>query len=459
MEQQQQQVNKIEIISKTSTLEKRVSMHSHIHGLGLNEQGEPIPLHSGFVGQLEAREAAGIIVDLVRSKKMAGRAVLIVGLPGTGKTAIALAISHELGPRVPFTSMTGSEVYSAEIKKTEVLMENFRRSIGLKIRETKQVYEGEVTQLSPIETENPLSGYGKTISHIIIGLKTAKGTKQLKLDPSIYEQIQREKITIGDVVYIESNSGIIKRVGRCDAFSIEFDLESEEYVPLPKGEVYKKKEILQDITLHDLDLANANPQSPTNEILSLVGKKKTEITDKLRQEINRIVDKYIDQGTAELVPGVLFIDEAHMLDLECFAYLNRALESPISPIVILATNKATCPIRGSEHLGPHGMPTDLLDRLLIVKTIPYTKNEIIEIIKIRSKIEQVQLSQEALSFLSELGVQTSLRYALQLLFPGRIQAETQGRDIVEMDDFTVIQDLFLDIKSSVKLLKQEISSY
>ena len=39
--------------------------------------------------------------------------------------------------------MVGSEVYSTEIKKTEVLMENFRRAIGLRIKETKEVYEGE----------------------------------------------------------------------------------------------------------------------------------------------------------------------------------------------------------------------------------------------------------------------------------------------------------------------------
>ena len=37
--------------------------------------------------------------------------------------------------------------------------------------------------------------------------------------------------------------------------------------------------------------------------------KKTEITDKLRKEINKVVNKYIEQGVAELVPGVLFIDE------------------------------------------------------------------------------------------------------------------------------------------------------
>ena len=53
-------------------------------------------------------------------------------------------------------------------------------------------------------------GYGKTVSHVIIGLKTAKGTKQLKLDPSIYESLQKEKVEVGDVIYIEANSGTVK---------------------------------------------------------------------------------------------------------------------------------------------------------------------------------------------------------------------------------------------------------
>ena len=133
--------------------------------------------------------------------------------------------------------MVGSEVYSSEIKKTEVLMENFRRSIALRIKETKEVYEGEVTELTPVETEGedsiliglflilysklilivkflPFSlyyflgpstgnvGLGKTVSHLIIGLKTAKGTKQLKLDPTIYEALQKEHVKEGDVIYI-----------------------------------------------------------------------------------------------------------------------------------------------------------------------------------------------------------------------------------------------------------------
>jgi RuvB-like protein 1 (pontin 52) len=77
----------------------------------------------------------------------------------------------------------------------------------------------------------------------------------------------------------------------------------------------------------------------------LMKPKKTEITDKLRKEINKVVNRYIEQGVAELIPGVLFIDEVHMLDIECFTYLNRALESSLSPIVVFATNRGVCTIR------------------------------------------------------------------------------------------------------------------
>ena len=83
-------------------------------------------------------------------------------------------------------------------------------SSGLRIKETKEVYEGEVTELTPSESENPLSGYGKTVSHVIVGLKTVKGTKQLRLDPTIYEAILKEKILVGDVIYVEQNTGAVK---------------------------------------------------------------------------------------------------------------------------------------------------------------------------------------------------------------------------------------------------------
>jgi len=42
---------------------------------------------------------------------------------------------------------------------------------------------------------------------------------------------------------------------------------------------------------------------------------------------------------------MILIKKVHMLDIECFTYLNRALESAISPIVIFATNRGICTIR------------------------------------------------------------------------------------------------------------------
>merc|ERR1712010_392047 len=292
-----------------------------------------------------------------------------------------------------------------------------------------------VTELTPVETENPVGGYTKTVSHVVIGMKTAKGTKQLKLDPSIYEALQKERVEVGDVIYIESNSGAVKRQGRSDTFATEFDLEAEEYVPLPKGDVHKRKEVIQDVTLHDLDVANARPQGG-QDIMSVMGQmmkqKKTEITEKLRVEVNKVVNRYIDQGIAELVPGVLFIDEVHMLDIECFTYLNRALESSLSPIVVFATNRGICTIRGTE---------------------------IVQVISIRAQTESLDMEQEAIELLGEIGQNTSLRYVVQLMTPANVLSRTNGRDKVTREDIEEIDQLFYDAKSSAKLLAANADKY
>mmetsp|Transcript_23408 Transcript_23408/g.30390 ORF Transcript_23408/g.30390 Transcript_23408/m.30390 type:complete len:460 (-) Transcript_23408:325-1704(-) len=440
--------------------EQRVAAHTHIKGLGLDANtGRAFSIASGLVGQEKAREAAGIVVELIRLKKMAGRALLLAGAPGTGKTALALAVAQELGPKVPFCPIVGSEVYSSEIKKTEVLMENFRRAIGLRIREQKEVYEGEVTEINLEEIANPLGGYGRTISHVVLGLRTNKGSKQLRLDPSIYEQMQREKVNVGDVIYIEASTGAVKRTGRCDHYAGEFDLEAEDYVPLPKGDVHKKKEVTQDVTLHDLDVANARPQSMSPSDVGLMSsmgpfhkQKKTEITEKLRTEINRVVNRYIDQGVAELVPGVLFIDEIHMLDIECFTYLNRALESSIAPIVIFATNRGVCTIRGTDVISPHGIPIDLLDRMLILRTMQYSLAEIIDILAIRAETESLQIAHDALGAIGNIGAQTSVRYAGQVLTPASVLARTYGREQIDITDVEQVNELFKDAKASAALL-------
>lgn len=201
---------RIEEVASTAK-QSRVAAHTHIKGLGLAADGTALPAAAGFVGQAAAREACGIVADMIRAKKMAGRALLLTGAPGTGKTALALGLAAELGARVPFCPLVASEVYSAEVKKTEVLAEHFRRAIGLRIRETKEVYEGEVTEMTPEETAVPTSNnassssssspspftYGRAVSHVVLGLKTARGSRQLRLDPAIHEALLRERVSPG----------------------------------------------------------------------------------------------------------------------------------------------------------------------------------------------------------------------------------------------------------------------
>ena len=83
-------------------------------------------------------------------------------------------------------------------------------------------------------------------------------------------------------------------------------------------------------------MANARPQGG-QDIMSMMGQlmkpKKTEITDKLRREINKVVNKYIDDGVAELVPGVLFIDEVlDFTDMKVWNEISRGLLT-IDPIL------------------------------------------------------------------------------------------------------------------------------
>ena len=43
----------------------------------------------------------------------------------------------------------------------------------------------------------------------------------------------------------------------------------------------------------------------------------------VREQIDAKVAEWREEGKAEIVPGVIFIDEVHMLDIECFSFLNR----------------------------------------------------------------------------------------------------------------------------------------
>jgi len=130
-------------------------------------------------------------------------------------------------------------------------------------------------------------------------------------------------------------------------------------VRCPEGELQKRKEVVHTVTLHEIDVINSRTQGFLALFSGDTGEIKQEVRDQIDQKVIQFflikakkypqVAEWREEGKAEIVPGVLFIDEVHMLDIECFSFLNRALESETAPIVIMATNRGITNIRGTNY--------------------------------------------------------------------------------------------------------------
>jgi RuvB-like protein 1 (pontin 52) len=152
-----------------------------------------------------------------------------------------------------------------------------------------------------------------------------------------------------------------------------------------------------------------------------------------------------------------------------------------------------CTIRGTENelgsgsassegiVAPHGIPVDLLDRCMIVRTVPYNREERKTILSLRAKVEDLKLDEAALDKLADRAMETSLRYslvtfminsdwslpisqiltfllsflvwtqnryALQLLTPSAILGSISGQEGINLQDVGETDNLFMDAKSS-----------
>jgi TBP-interacting protein len=216
----------------------------------------------------------------------------------------------------------------------------------------------------------------------------------------------------------------------------------------------KEKEFVYPVTLHALDMAIARQSGADIFSLFFGGKESKEIEPEVRKEVDEYIKGLVEEGRCELLPGVVFIDECSMLDIETFAFLNRAMEQELAPIIIFATNRGFSTIRGTDVKAAHGMPLDLLDRLLIINTKPYEKEEIRKIIEIRANSEKIKISEDALEYLTEIGSKTSLRYAIQLLAPAYEVAKEKKSEKIEKSHVAYVEKLFSDVKKSAQYLKE-----
>jgi TBP-interacting protein len=446
-----------ELPTKPTTRFERIGAHTHIKGLGLDKDLNAIKVKDGMVGQEKAREAAGLVVKMIKEGKLSGKCIIFAGPPGTGKTAIAVAVSRELGANVPFIQMSGSEVYSSDRKKTEILIEAIRKCIGIEIHEMRKVYEGELTHVDIKTAPHPYNPYQKVPESVHLTLRTNEEEKSIEAGASIAQQIIQESISEGNIVQIDAETGRVANLG-LSAESTKgktYDVDTTRKIPRPSGKVLKEKEFVYMLTLSDLDNLNAK-QRQGGGMFSMFfgGAESKEIDTEIRMAVDQQVKEWIDNGKAFIHPGVLFIDDSHLLDLEAFSFLGRAMESELVPIIILATNRGIAKIRGTDIKSPLGFPVDLIDRSVIIATQLYDVESVKEILRIRSAEEKIKLEKNALQKLAEVGAKSSLRYAVQMLSLSAQNAKSAKKEKVSVEDVQRVDDLFMDMTKAAEYLKE-----
>jgi RuvB-like protein 2 len=212
---------------------------------------------------------------MIREGKIAGRAVLLAGQPGTGKTAIAMGIAQALGEDTPFTALAASEIFSMEMSRTEALTQFFRRSIGVRIMEETEIIEGEVVEIQ-VDTVAPGGGGGgggggKPAAAAApaggekvgkLTLKTTEMETVYDLGAKMIESMTKEKVTAGDVITIDKATGRVSKLGRSFTRSRDYDAmgPATRFVQCPEGELQKRKEVVHMVTLHDIDVINSRSQ-------------------------------------------------------------------------------------------------------------------------------------------------------------------------------------------------------
>lgn len=176
-----------------------------------------------------------------------------------------------------------------------------RKNIYIAIKTSRDVYEGEVTAIKTIkDTENkPL--------WIDLSLKTTKATKQVTLSKNLVNIISN--INLGDIVYIEPNIGIVKRLGRSETKADEYDLEGDRYVQLSKGNVHSIKEREIILSLYDFDYS--------------FNMYNDDITIFTRNHVDEIINSYIQMGIGRFIDSSIFIDSAQLLKRSDLSVLVR----------------------------------------------------------------------------------------------------------------------------------------
>ena len=91
---------------------------------------------------------------------------------------------------------------------------------------------------------------------------------------------------------------------------------------------------------------------------------------------------------------------------------------------------------------------------MIISTTQYSEGEIRRILEIRCEEEDVEMASDALDLLTKIGVETSLRYAIQMITIASLCCTKRKASEVGIEDIKRVYGLFVDVKRSTQFLME-----
>lgn len=364
-----------------------------------------------LLNQKNYKEALLNIVNLLKLNKP-GQTFLIRGPSGCGKTALIADLYKE---QYLINSISAVELQSFNLSKAEAVTQAVRKSIRLRIKEIIKVIEGEITNL----TSSKLS------------LKTLDMESTFEIGDKMLQEIQKEKIVIGDVVRIIKERGKIIKLGiSASKMDSEFigDILS---VPCPEGEMFKTIEDVQLMTLHDIDCLN----NKTHGYLEIYNGETGEISSEVRKEVNKRVKKWILEEKVVLERGLLIIDNVQILHKDYFYLFNNSIEFTFDPVILMIEN-VTDTLQSS---------TGLLSSAFVINVDQINDNDLKDVIRAHIETENVDFDSNVLDYLNDLALSYGINYAINIIDLCVVKSLKQANTKIALEEVKTLVGLFLDV--------------
>ncbi|KAG0420383.1 RuvB-like helicase 1 [Dictyocoela roeselum] len=312
------------------------NIHSHINLLSNTKLKEPIGDDGHDIPDISdikmlANDISPWIDRIVKSAAQLKKLNFMV-CGRVGKDAFVEALKRACG-KSGNRKIVISEVDAAELMvgpdlwDAQMVAGMVRKSVLLRVREVKDVYEGELVRMSAdfcgegSSANNNLSG-GCNVpgGSVTMELRATKDSEVVRLDSKFVPLIRAEGIEVGDIVYLENS--LIRRLGRSESYA-HCDLECDTFIPVPKGRVRRAREVIQDMSVYDLDLGYMSTEEnfsadPVNMPL-------------IQNKVDLLVQKYLDSGFAEVIPSILIVKNVARLTY------SPAFEMDLKPTVVFTS--------------------------------------------------------------------------------------------------------------------------